>query len=626
MKFVVLPRLFCRAVVPLSLACALLLSFAAVQAGLPTGRLGTTDDGLTVMAGQEHTIFFSPDGQGNWVQLENLPPGQRYGLYPHPDGGAWLAASSGLYWHDNPLTADGQDGNRWQLLTEQPVAWAAPAPSGSCVLLRVFGRGLYWASAQGLGHPAAAEDWTALRLPVESPPNTAAITAEGHIYLGIFGRGVFFSDDQGEHWQDMTAPAMGTQILLLTSGPAGSVYGATFGGGLWVFTPEAETWSPAAPMLAEATVESIAASQAGILVGTRDSGLAYSEDGGSQWQSVPDPVAMDIRGTAAAADGWWYAYTEDGSLYRATAPAGPWSQQPYAFLNRVQKAAVDTDGFCYAAVTGVGLLRSSDLGRTWRLLDLPETWNADMHFAVAADGRLYLGYETRLYESADQGRNWKLLEPFWGEGHVSALDTAADGRLFFAANQRQGLFVLAPGQDWKGVPVEEPWDRSYHVRDLLLTPGAIMAYGVLDSVAETESGSFVNTHFAQMGRGFFRRTDGTLATERSRSWFGWDDTMAVWKNIEPVPEKEQFTMFSALGTDATAAASRGAIMLRSDEGWSPMDIPFAEETILTLAGQGPSLLLAGTSQGLWISEDRGSSWQFVNPYERMRENEVTGEE
>jgi len=100
-----------------------------------------------------------------------------------------------------------------------------------------------------------------------------------------------------------------------------------------------------------------------LVVAATDRGLARSRDGGRRWQPIRGPAALLLDWERP--DGLW-ASTDHGQLWHSKDTGRSWQQrgeingQPEAFL--VHEAKL------YVAVAQLGIVTSTDEGRSWRVL------------------------------------------------------------------------------------------------------------------------------------------------------------------------------------------------------------------------------------------------------------------
>jgi len=208
--------------------------------------------------------------------------------------------------------------------------------------------------------------------------------------------------------------------------------------GLHVFEPLTGGWEEVAHALDGEPVTSVSASKYAILAGTRN-GILVSRDGGATWQETNRGVTEPhIRWLAYHFNDPWLAFagTEPAAILVSDDGVDSWRECPEVAELRdangwylpYSPEAGCVRGFAfngsrgYAAVEQGGLLRTDDVGRSWRLAGgstgdphapmLERRIHSDVHSVVVHPSSPDLVFAPTgggFYTSDDGGETWREL-------------------------------------------------------------------------------------------------------------------------------------------------------------------------------------------------------------------------
>ncbi|HLF05290.1 MAG TPA: hypothetical protein VI855_08750 [Dehalococcoidia bacterium] len=298
------------------------------------------------------------------------------------------------------------------------------------------------------------EEWVSITRGLPDDPQVRALLVHPRkpqvVYAGTH-RGVYRSDDRGDHWEALGTPRIGADVWSLAFHPqnrnvvfAGcdpcAVYRSEDGGERWkkmdtsgVVFPHITTYMP--PL--GKRVIGIAADPSNPLdmyAAIEVGGLLASRDGGESWEQILDGPyvrnnTLDLHGVqvSSAAPGTVFIITQV-AMFRSRSRGRHWEhirvEEMFPGGSYCRGLLVDPGDprtiYLAAGAGGGGaprgtqdagaLFRSRDTGETWQRVDIGETPPSRM-FQVAVDaaapGHVYCcDRDGRVYGSHDGGATW----------------------------------------------------------------------------------------------------------------------------------------------------------------------------------------------------------------------------
>ncbi|HEX4439939.1 MAG TPA: hypothetical protein VH854_07690 [Thermoanaerobaculia bacterium] len=315
-------------------------------------------------------------------------------------------------------------------------------------------------------------------------------------------------------------------------------------------------------------VHALASSGKTVWAGTH-AGVFRSIDGGARWERASAGLpAVPVR-CLLAAGGVLLAGTDTG-LFASRDEGSSWSEVNGLEGRTVAALAADLEKppTLYAAVRGLGVLRSRDAGATF-LATLLTSGDARALAVDPRDGSVWAGSGEGVRRSDDRGWTWTETAPL--PGRAAALAADPRGGRVWAATSGQGLFVSDDhGGTWKATGLSN---------------------AVLGALAVSAD---AKTLLAASADGVFSSVDGG----------------AKWK-LARVGPVEAIAPTSG-GAEWLAAGPRGVLRAAgSGRAWSPSNAGLAAEVVYAArpAPDAAGAVLAGTSCGLQRRD--GTGWKPV---------------
>jgi photosystem II stability/assembly factor-like uncharacterized protein len=362
------------------------------------------------------------------------------GLFRSRDNGAsWFPADTGLFLSGaidvaiNPL-----DANTLLLATDTGLLrshnggrnWTREAPTvlfGGvyAVSFDADGRGALASTATGLYRTDDGNHWGKVAAPDGTAVAYAIVPGGGAGRLYVAGPGgLWYSDDRARSWRDSSEglPAGAVRHLLVVTSPAEILY-AVAAGRLWVRPHGARTWQ------------------------ARDGGLPVG-----RVEALASDTAAPERLWAVATD-HVFVSSDGGKSWRADGRALPEAN------TTVHGMAIAGAGAIMVLTTHRGLLRSSDGGHSWHLME----GNLPVHLEAGPLVRdptnpttLYAGFSllpySELWELGRQGKS--LLQ------RVEPLSLAGGAAFLLALVLIGGLAVHRLAHARYGTMPVRPWRKE----------------------------------------------------------------------------------------------------------------------------------------------------------------------
>ena len=286
------------------------------------------------------------------------------------------------------------------------------------------------------------------------------------LYAGIYGLGVYLSNNGGQSWQEFNTGLIDLSVQILALDPrAGTPFVGTTTG---VFKYNG-AWQQVDPSFtAPITALVIDPDDGTLYVGTSGAGVFryITVDKDAIWQQVGTNLPSQYQVTTLVLN------TDKNSLYAGTGgdgvfrlpdlgPGTNWQATSAGLTNKDVRALLlnEHDGTLYIATAG-GVFHSIDQGDNWGLISQGLT-NLDI-FPLTLDAQnntLYAGTgDGQVFRSTDQGQLWQPVDDQLGEVKVWSLALRPEPSRLTISN-------TALDELWASHPAEEggkryPWRLS----------------------------------------------------------------------------------------------------------------------------------------------------------------------
>ena len=233
-----------------------------------------------------------------------------------------------------------------------------------------------------------------------SPGNSSLIKSNGSIIVGINGKGIFRSEDNGDTWiQVISSP----NILALATGPNGILYAGTgeFDGEIFQSTDNGETWFNMGHIFGHVrwSMHLAVNSYGHIFVGTGE-GIYRSTDG-LNWDEIngglPNPLVVQC--IMINSQQHVFIGTPSG-VYRSTNIGNSWSEINNGISNTNIESLASNSGLNIFAGTLDGIFQSTNNGDDWIEIN-NNLSNPSVHsLAFSPDNYLFCGTSSGVFRTS----------------------------------------------------------------------------------------------------------------------------------------------------------------------------------------------------------------------------------
>jgi hypothetical protein len=628
-----------------TVAALCLLAAAPLRAAdrwVPVGPEGGTVVGLGFDAAGEQTlyaaladagVFRSDDGGAGWASASAglgfgvlrclaVDPATPGTLYVGRGGdGIWKSTDGGRGWHSVAATWGGAPADVRSLLID-PASHALFA--GLAELANPSSQAPLWRSDDGGGH------WAAVDLGTNTLQVNALAAGGGFLYAGVASfvspAGVYRSADGGASW---SLSPLGDVKGLAIGG--GKVW-ATTSAGLQVSANQGVSWTvllapppviPGRPsgalFLGAVAVDPANPSILYVAFSARAglspfvNGLFRSTDGGVSLAAIagfPDALPEAVV-VAASGTGRVYAAPSALGVWSSAGGAGGWAPRNAGLrVAPVYRILADPlrPAILYAAVGGVGLMRTLDGGASWRPMAADGRVFAPLALDPQRPATLYAAGgdafgTTFLFKSTTGARRWDALAPGFGAFTDLALDPRRPRNLYAGLDLQFGSVARSAdgGATWTAAGIGCTSPRHLAVS----TTGEVYVGGAshCGRAAEIEGGV---DRSDDGGRTFVNKRQGLP---------GVPVTLAL--AVDPARPATVYVGVRGFAVTPGGFTSFFGVFRTRDraehweriEGLTDLTAP-ATDFAFAPAG-GNAIFLASDGQGIWRSGDAGESWRAL---------------
>jgi photosystem II stability/assembly factor-like uncharacterized protein len=432
-------------------------------------------------------------------------------------------------------------------------------------------------------------------------------------------RGVLQSLDGGETWNfyDYGGEIFGAMVseIAYTKANQGTLIAGTEDGRILIHHRNSSNWQLVLG-LSKGTINELEVAPSNdqkVYAGTSRGIVLHSQDGGEKWEVLGQPAnEFNIRAMAIAPDDssrlYVSAYGNGGhTIWKSKDGGLTWEMVPGIGLPRTKIKSLEAIGqhpYHLYAATSDGLFLSQDGGINWEQepLDAPLAHikkislnsQTSTPVYVAVGGSIYVNSGS-IYKDPQADHQWIRGEGLRAETVRTLVVDPTNPRVAYA-----GVLLLG---EWSVFMTEDggrTWQRT--------TPppmGSIVPDTMALALTQTQEGKTI-LYAGTIGCGILR------SESKGESWktFGRTSCDQV---VGDMPSDISYLAVDAENADLVYAASGTNIYHSADGGFSwqehKLDTESSIEGLVADPIQSETVYLITRSDGFWLSEDGGETWQ-----------------
>jgi photosystem II stability/assembly factor-like uncharacterized protein len=492
-------------------------------------------------------------------------------------------------------------------------AWVLGSPDG----------GLYISNDGGVNWESDADMRGQSIRALEAAPSDPKTLIAGTL------KGVYRSIDGGEHWQ-LISPEGSQEIhevesIAIDPGNPQIIYAGTWHLP-WKTTDGGANWTSIKQgIIEDSDVFSIIVDpkDSNVVYASACSGIYKSPNGGEKFQKVQGIPSTARRTRVLMQDpqnlNIVFAGTTEG-LYRTGDSGGVWQRTtgPEVIVNDVYVDPANTNRILLATDRG-GVLASNDGGYSFSPSNNGFSARQITSYVgdAAQPATIYVGVVNDkawggVFVSDNGGLSWSQKSAGLNGQDVFSLAQASDGTVL--AGTGHGIYRLQ-GELWSRVSNvalserERAQPAAEKVEKKIASPAGHA--GRARTVAAKKTTDAAPAHVFDANVNAIARVGDTLYAATSDGLLRSVTAGESWK-LMAGPQKEDWSFVASARSWVLAATLRSAV-LSSDGGqrWAPVKLPETLTQLAAVAVDDAGGLWVGGREGIFISQDRGATWQSL---------------
>jgi len=502
-----------------------------------------------------------------------------------PSNAQWIQANNGLYGGAISSTAVigsnlfvGTAGGVF-LSTDNGSTWSFTSDletqQESSISLVTIGSNLFAANVGGVSTSSdLGAHWTVMNSGLGV--NILSLATDGtNLIAASYGGGVFLSTNNASSWSAVNSGIANLNIQSV--GVGGSTWFASDDqGGSYASTNQGASWTTLNTGLANTKVVCYASVGNSLFMGAMGGGILISSNGGTNWSPVNNGLESSFVNDFLVIGTTLYAAT-NFALYASSDNGSHWTSTNL----RIGVSALERIGtnlFAGSLFNGPGIFLSTDNASTWAPINSGLT-NTLARSLFSVGNTILAGLDGQgVYLSGNNGGNWTLVNAGLTiiNDYVTTCFDTLGSNIFMGSNFNGVLLSVNGGTSWTAV--------NSGLTNLFVTS------------------------LTHVGMNLFAGTwDGGVYLSNNLG--------ASWTAVNTGLTNFNINSLVAFGGNLFAA-TRSGVFRFSDSGtsWTEVSTGLTDTYIYSLAVIGPNLFASTASQGVFMSNDNGANWTSASGF------------
>ncbi|RMG24754.1 MAG: T9SS C-terminal target domain-containing protein [Bacteroidetes bacterium] len=442
-----------------------------------------------------------------------------------------------------------------------------------------------------------------------NPAGDKLFGAEGFALDG----GVYYSTNYGRSWQPTSLED--EYVFTIEFLPNGMLLAGTKEG-VFISADEGDNWEQANEGLPSRTeVFSFLYRETDnmLFIGS-NKGIYYSKDQGESWTAANLPQYVWVYTLFEGGNGKILAGTSQG-MFRSTDQGMNWVSVAPVFFDLAVNELLKLDKDNWMACTSDGVFFSSDQGNNWVASSRGLTTFGIGSLAVhPVTGAIFVGTSKGLFRSEDGGQNWQRVSREvvgFDYGSVRAMYILPNGDML-AASTYDIFRSTDGGNSWRELDFfgEDVWDFVYDT-----SRGALFAAAGQNRRGGVYYSNDGGISWVLRGLGGLYvyelelTADGKLYALTRDGIFRSADSGTSWEEVPTAfPSGTYVYTLHALadGQKLLAGTSKGIYISEDGQSWTGTQAP--STSVASLLSTADGHIFAATEVGLYVSENGGMGW------------------